>query len=257
MRPLFFPLALTFAASFAGCDATNSSTVVPADGEILLSTTGGVEEGLASRSTPGDLAPSGDPDQPPPMRECDASGTYTGIFSGYDVNANSRLDDAECQSVEDAHAGRDDMAERDAQMRWHMMLLVYDLDEDGALSDTEKVPLFDDFTTRCQTLSAKLLADFDADGDGTLSDAELATAEAIIEADHEAQRAEMEANMADHPDQMGPPPEPGSRQVPPGMESFDTDGSGLLSDAELSALRDALREAIRAGDPLVPPPPEG
>ena len=255
MRFLLFPLALTLTSTLSACDS--SGTTVSADGEILLSTTGGAEEGLTSRDTMGDLAPSGDPDQPPLGRECDASGTYTGIFSEYDVNANQSLDTGECQSVQDAHADRDDLAQRDAEMRWHLMLLIYDLDEDGALSDTEKSPLFDDFTTRCQVLAAKLLADFDADDDGTLSDSELATAQATIEADQEAQRAAMQQAMADHPDQMGPPPEPGSREVPPGLESYDTDSDGLLSDAELSTLRDALRARVRAGDPIAEPPPQG
>lgn len=253
--PIVLSIALSLSSALVGCESSDSA--IPAEGEILLSTTGGEEEGLSSRASFGSLAPSGDPDQPPMMRECDASGTYTGIFSEYDADADEHLDEGESASVEDAHGGRDEMAARDAEMRWHLMLLIYDTDEDGSLSDAEKSPLFEDFTARCEVLSARLLEDFDADGDGELSASELATAEEAIEAEREAHRAEMEERMGERPEECGPPPEPGSRQVPPGLDAFDTDGDALLSDAELSTLRDALRERVRSGEPIVEPPPEG
>lgn len=252
--PLFVPLTLALSA----CSALTSSTL-SADDEILLSTTSGAEEALASRATLGAMTPSEDPDQPPLFRECSAEWTFIGIEERYDRDQSGDLDEAEAADCQDARAGRDDMEERNAHMRMAMLGLIYDLSEDGTLSDEEKAPLYEDFTARCEALSALVLAEFDADGDGALSDAELESAQRALEAEREAHRAEMEARMAEEggPGSHGPPPEPGSRQVPPGMESFDLDGDELLSDAELSALRDAVRAKIRSGEPLAEPPPEG
>lgn len=232
----------------SACSGVGDS--LSADEELLLSATGGAEEGLVSRAAYGALGAESDPDQPPLLRECDADGTYHDIFASYDADGDGALDHPEQEDVSDARADRGDIERREIEMRWRMMLLIYDLDEDGALSDSERATLFDDFTVRCEVLSDKLLAEFDADGDGTLSADELATATATLEAERAAHYAEMGPPEGHD----GPPPEPGSRAVPPGLEHYDTDGDALLSDAELSALRDALRALIRAGEPPVEPP---
>ena len=108
-----------------------------------------------------------DPDAPPLFHECDPDGFHAELFEDYDADESGALDGAEPDDVSDAHAGRDDMERRQAEMRMHMLGLIYDTDESGDLSDAEKSVLFEDFTVRCDTLNAMLLVDFDADGDGT------------------------------------------------------------------------------------------
>ena len=251
MRPVF-ALAL-----LAGCASLSSSTL-SADAELLLSSLNGPEETLAARAAFGAVSTEEDPDAPPMFHECNPDGFNADLFEQYDADHSGDLSDEESSDVEGAHAGRDDMEQREAEMRFHLLGLIYDTDEDGTLSDAEKAVLFDDFTVRCDVLNAKLLADFDADGDGALSDEELATAEETLQAERDEMREEMEGRMDEAGDPLGahgPPPEPGSRQVPPGLEEFDTDSDGTFSDEELAACRESLRERVRSGEPLFEPPP--
>lgn len=249
MRGLLIALVLN------GCQGIGSnSSSLSAEDEILLSTTNGEEETLAERSTLGGMGDEGDPNRPPIGRECGADGTYTGILDSYDADGDGSLSPEECGSVDDAHSDRDRMEQQMAEMRWHLMLLVYDEDLDGSLSDGEKQNLFDDFTTRCETLYSKLLADFDADGDGALSDSELATADEALRAEHDEHQAEMEQRMEDG-EEPSFDPSAGPPEIPPGLEDYDTDGDGSFSADELVALRADLRAKIRAGDPVVEPPP--
>lgn len=251
MRPVF-ALAL-----LAGCASLQSSTL-SAEAELLLSSINGPEETLSARAAFGAVSTEEDPDAPPMMHECNPDGFNAELFEQYDADRSGELGDEESSDVTDAHAGRDDMQRREAEMRFHLLGLIYDTDEDGALSDDEKAPLYEDFTARCEVLNARLLEEFDADGDGELSDEELATAEETLKAERDAMHEEMEGRRGEEGDPLGahgPPPEPGSRQVPPGMEEFDTDSDGTFSDDELATCREALRERVRSGEPLFEPPP--
>jgi Ca2+-binding EF-hand superfamily protein len=182
-----------------------------------------------------------------PLRVCDAGVSYDELFGMYDADGDGDLDAGEQDAVFGARDDRPDPEAMLAMGWWMMLLAVYDLDGDEALSSDERATLLDDFTTRCDTLQAQLLADFDADGDGELDDEE-----------EEAARAALEADMADMPapgePPREPPPEPGSFP-PPLLDEFDTDGDGAMSDEELTAMRDTIRGRIRAGDPFFPPPP--
>ncbi|OGK05261.1 MAG: hypothetical protein A2W80_07030 [Candidatus Riflebacteria bacterium GWC2_50_8] len=88
------------------------------------------------------------------------------------------------------------------------MLAKYDTDGDGALSDTEKTAMHTAMKAEMEAKKAEMLAKFDADGDGSLSDTER-------QAMQTARKAEMEAKM---------------------LEKFDTDGDGTLSDTEKAAM---------------------
>jgi hypothetical protein len=251
-----------FVLALAGCGLTSSS--LDAESALLVSATSGAEEAM-SRSSYGDTSGTSDPDRPPLFRECNAEGDFVALFNEYDKNADGELAGTEATRVQQRHPGGPE-----AEHRMRLLGLVYDLDGDGALSDSEKATLFDDFTVRCEALHAKLLTDFDADGDGVLSDSEKATAEAALEADRAAAHDETDGecpNMGGDTDggprgprHDGPPPDdagapPADGSVPPPLAEFDTDGDGLWSDAELTAFRTAIREKIRNGDPLLPPPP--
>jgi hypothetical protein len=157
----------------------------------------------------------------------------------------------------------------------HMLGLIYDLDADMELSDIERDTLFADFELRCEAIHEQLIADFDVDGDGELDETEKEEARAAIEAEHEARREEMEARrdeMEGDAPQDGERPEEGAEGmeggqeggergemgppegVPPFAESYDTDGDGELSDAELEVLRAECRERIQNGEPPFDPP---
>lgn len=259
-----------FVIALAGCGLTSSS--LDAESALLVSATSGAEEAMA-RSSYGDTSGTEDPDRPPLFRECNAEGEFVGLVGKYDADADGEVTGSEASEVSRRHPGGPE-----AEHRMHLMLLVYDLDGDGTLSDTEKATLFEDFTARCEALHTKLLAEFDTDGDGALSDAEKAAAEAAIEAARTEPHDETDAEHGDCPgmegdtdgggrpprgDRDGERPEgaadgsaPSADSVPPPLAAFDTDADGLWSDEELTAFRTAIREKIRSGDPLLPPRPE-
>lgn len=256
------PLGLLF--TLAACEDSASSTV-DAKELLLLSAISGEEDSLAgdlSASSRGDgEGPEADRAAPPPMfRECDAEGEFVGLFNAYDEDASGALDGEEPTEVEADHGGRPG-GPRDGLR--HLIGFVYDLDQSHSLEDSELAVLFDDFTARCGAIQERLLAEFDADGDGALSEAEQAEARAAHEARMEAERAAMEACRCDGerpggrgegPPEgergEGPPPrgEGGEPPFGPLEQAYDTDGDGALSEAERSAAREALRADLRAGE---------
>ena len=249
--------------SLLACSALSE---LSAADELTLSATTGGEESLAPSDSLMTVSAVPANERPDPLRECDASGTYTELFGRFDANADGALDTQESDSVMTA---RSDRSDHDAEMvrgQWAMLLAVYDIDGNSVLDDSERATLFADFTERCGVLQAKLLADFDADGDGQLSDSEKDTARASLQKEMGAHGGD-----AEHGDQPGEdcdhaPPEngtdgdrpaaPAAGELPPPLvDEFDANSDGTLDDAELSTLRDTMRERIRSGAPLMPPPP--
>jgi len=243
-------------------------TALSATDELTLSAASTKEEVLvdgedaAAASMPEREAP------PPPFSECDALGRFEDLRAEYDSDGDGTLSADEEQAVLDAREERGDPADRHMQGLWHMLGLVYDLDESHSLDDTERRTMLEDMTVRCDALQAQLLAEFDTDGDGVLSEDELAVAtseaEAAFEEGHDQTCPGMEGGGAEgggRPEGEGAPPEGGGeppefleggdRAVPPPFVEFDTDGDGLLSDSELTTLRETMRERIRSGEPLV------
>ena len=262
-----------------GCTTSLGSLAV--DAALLLSATSGAEEKTVSSGdavSPDDLPAALTPD---PFRTCDAGSTYADLFGQFDADTDGVLDAAEAGTVQDTFDQAPGGADR-LWMQWGMLLLAYDEDLDGALSETERATLLADFTTRCEVLQDKLIADFDADGDGVLSEAEQATAEAALAAE-EAEHHSCEG-MGGEGDTAGPegdgppdgdsgarggdpfhlgPPEGAMVEVdgvpiaPPLLDEFDANADGTLDNDEIAALRAAIRGRITSGDPLMPPPPEG
>ena len=255
--------ALSLSALFilaAGCTSTDA---IDARSELLISATSGAEEALA-RGDDGEAAPTEDPDQPPLFRECDAEGTFVGLMARYDEDGDGELGPPEEDAVFDARAERDPDEAMRGEQRMHFLGLVYDTDRSGEIDDDDELTvLFEDFTVRCEVLHTRLLEDFDADGDGTLSEEEMQAAGDAI-------RAEMESIREDGPPECdsgeggpegmgGPGAERGERPdpdaVPEPLSDYDTDGDGLWSDEELDGFRADARAAIRDGAPLGGPPP--
>jgi Ca2+-binding EF-hand superfamily protein len=264
---------------------TSSGTSLSAVDELTLSATNGAEEALTAVGNfmSPDALP--DADRPDPFRQCDASATYADLFGRYDADANGELDTPESDEVFTARGDRSDRDEMRVEGQWAMLLAVYDLDGSGVLEESERATMLDDFTARCEALQAQLVAEFDTDGDGVLSDTEQEAAREALDARH-GDHTDVEpdgspcdgdgappddsgAGSGDHAGRGGPPdgaseggppdstdgrPAPGD-VPPPLVDEFDTDGDGTLDDAELTTMRDTMRDRIRNGDPLCPPPP--
>lgn len=268
---------LPFLAFLAGCAAT--SDLLDAVDELALSaTTGGEESALGGTMSPAAI-PSAE--RPDPFRECDATGGFEALFTRYDADGDGVLDAPE---EDDVHAARGDRTDEEARMvgaQWALLVAVYDTDGDGAIGDSERAVLLEDFTARCEAVQDLLVTAFDTDGDGVLSATEEEAARAALDeamANHEPPpgiEAEGAACGCPGPDgehgeghdgpppadgdtsgrPAGPPPEsagaPAPGEIPPPLlDEFDTDGDGALSDTERAALQSTMRERIRTGAPL-------
>ena len=237
-------------ALLAGCSSLSSSTL-SADEELLLSSINGPEETLASRAAFGAVSTEEDPDAPPLFHECDPDGFHAELFEDYDADESGALDGAEPDDVLEQGrryaliAGRDDMERRQAEMRMHMLGLIYDTDESGDLSDAEKSVLFEDFTVRCDTLNAMLLADFDADGDGTLSESELQTAADTLNADLEEMRAEMDERAHEEGDPSATRSAPTASAPSPAAVTCRPDWRTSTPTATASSATPSWRPAAR------------
>jgi len=269
MRAMSCLLPLGLVLTLSACE-DSADSLADARELLLLSAISGEEDSLAgdlsASSRADDAGPEADRAAPPPMfRECDAEGEFVGLFEAYDADASGALDGEEPSEVEADHGGRPG-GPRDGLR--HLIGFVYDLDQSHSLEDSELAVIFEDFTARCGAIQASLLVEFDADGDGALSEAEQETARAAHEARMEAERAEMEACRCDgerpeHAEEggrgEGPPPRGEGRGEDSGEgrgeppfgpleQAYDVDGDGALSEAERSAAREALRAALRAGE---------
>lgn len=200
-----------------------------------------------------------------PFAECDALGRFDELKAGYDADGNGELSASEEEAVLAAREDRGSPAARHLDGIWHVLGLVYDLDLSRSLDDAERATLLADMTLRCDAIQARLLADYDLDGDGTLNDEEQAAALADLEAafaeGHEGTcpDGEMGPPPGDSGERMGAPPSGGEAPawmdlgelaVPPPLQSYDTDGDGLFSDTELTAMRTSMRAVIQSGEPL-------
>ena len=97
------------------------------------------------------------------------------------------------------------------------LLATFDIDKDGKLSDDERNAMRAAMQAKAQERKAAMLAKYDKDGDGKLSDDE----KAMLKADREAKRLVL-------------------------IEKYDTDKDGKLSPEEIKTARDA-------GEDLPPP----
>ncbi len=278
-------LSLLVALATTGC---NSETGLTALDELMVTSLSGAEDsanaeaGRAEAETGGGATGGGqtagegqDRSDPPPMfRDCDAQRTFEGYVEAYDEDASGEIDSAEGQEIVREHGGpaggpRDHFR--------HMLNLVYDLDADATLSESERAVAFEDFTARCEAIHAEVVATHDTDGDGQLSPEEeeeaRAAQAALVAAEREetaaceqtcsrgggeasaARRGEGEGEGPGGPggegggapaEGSGAAPDDGGPWGPLEME-FDADESGALDADELATLREVMRERIRSG----------
>lgn len=236
-----------------------------AENAILMTAISGEEEYSTARS---DGPP--DPFRPELGRECDASGDFDRIFGLFDEDADKSLNIRERGDV------RDDLGSMVGDKGegkekgpppplMDLLFLVYDLDESGDFSESERATVLEDFTVRCEAIQAMLLESFDADGDGTLSETELDTAREALDTLREEHGDDMEGACPEGEGggPGGPPPGEGGERpegLSPLAQEFDTNGDGELSDSEHEELRSVMRERVRTGAPPSedgPPPMPG
>lgn len=214
--------------------------------ELVLAAASGPEEAMVEGATPVSSAmPEGE--RPDPMRECDASGDFSHLLGQYDADGDGNLDRREEGDVDEARGFRGEEERHRVEGAWAMLLAVYDDDGSCSLEETERTTLLDDFTARCDALQARLLEEFDADGDGALSAEEEATARASLQS-----RAPEGA-----PPERGERPEGGPCEgtVPPPLAAYDTDSDGYFSADEYATMRPLVRQEVREGGPVFGPPP--
>jgi|GEM_PF-1567998 len=277
------PLALLA----AGCGDTSPD--ISASDELALTAVSGQEEDFAGAPT--DFSSDDAPGRPDLFRACDADGSFRGLQSQYDVDGDGELSDEEQQAVFEDRGERDSRRWRARAARWAVLNYVYDTNMDGELGKSEHGQLHADFDARCEVLHERLLAEFDADGDGELSEDEQAAAREAIEAEREARREgcnECQAADGERPEDLDGRCEGGDREgMRPGMgegerpaefegarpvgrpmggegvdvtervlthltTAWDVDGDGELSQVEHDALFEAISARISSGEPMRP-----
>jgi hypothetical protein len=132
---------------------------------------------------------------------------------------------------------------------------IYDTDNSGDLSDTERAVLEGDLVTRCENKEAYMLATYDTDADGTLSEEELTAASTAREAERDARRAERLAEVdTDGDGEVSQTERQAAREIRRAncearraakVDMFDADADGELNDEETNALREYLRQWVR------------
>ena len=130
-----------------------------------------------------------------------------------------------------------------------LLLGLYDADDSGELDATELGALEQDVEARCVGRETALLARFDTDGDGELSDAERQVARDTLEQRRHRGHGRGDAG-ADGDD--GRPGESRRERRERVAERFDRDGDGRLSRGERRAFGDHLRGCVRGEHPVDP-----
>jgi len=122
---------------------------------------------------------------------------------------------------------------------------LYDEDESHDLSAAEAAALAADVAAGCAARAATLLASYDTDGSGALSQDEWDAARDALRAAHDAERATLdtdgdgEVSRSEH--------EAAEADL---IATWDLDDSGDLDDTERAAMREDLQALVRAGERL-------
>ena len=223
-------LVLTLVA----CGSTESE--ITPENTLMISTLSAEEEGMIDQ----EQAQNDEGPVPEMFRTCDRRAFFDALSVS---NPTEESDSGWLEDLSDAFSKQKRKKGKKGKAAKKMLtrlLYIYDVDEDGVFSESEKTEIFSDFDARCEVLHEKLLSDFDTDEDGELSEDEKALAKETIQdlkASHkEAHTCNKDLNAEDRPN------------LPKFAQEFDLDGDDELSETELQTLRDVLRERIRNGE---------
>jgi len=225
-----------------GCNSFSPETELNAEEELFMKTISAEEDNLVQ-----DV--EDEMEGPNLFRECNRGSFFEKAFERYDSNADRELQQAESDQVLEERPERKRHKMKRMRKMMDLLLWVYDIDQDGSISETERQDLFADFDERCENMHARLLAEFDLDGDGELSDEEKEAVRAMMEekrSEHRAKREENRENREENGER-----EQGlfaGDQLPKFAQEFDLDENGEISDTELETLRQTMRERIRSGE---------
>lgn len=164
-------------------------------------------------------------DAPDPAGACDAARIRDHVVRVYSAGADSAAGGLPM------HRGHD-------RNMFRLLGFVYDADDSASLDEAEQAAIVSDFTAGCAAFAARLLAEFDTDGDGTLSAEELAAARATLAARH-------------------PAPLPGDRHPPEDGSTDDVRPPPPPDGATDDATDDADRPPPPDGSGHRGPPPDG
>jgi Ca2+-binding EF-hand superfamily protein len=163
------------------------------------------------------------------------------IRERFDTDGDGRLGAEERAAIADEFGSPVD--------RVALLLELYDADESGALDATELGALQGDVEARCAGREAALIARFDTDGDGELSDAERQAAREALE--HRFGRGRgHERGDAGADDGDGESPRERRERA---AGRFDRDGDGRLNRGERRAFGEHLRGCVRGEHPVDDP----
>jgi Ca2+-binding EF-hand superfamily protein len=232
----------------------------PADGEDAADAEGAADADADAATGDGTVAE---------VDDCSLEAIRARITDRFDTNGNGNVDPDE-QANMSGHFGGDHHGHMHGHKRGkrgrghhrglghhklHRIKWIYDTDNSGELSETERAVLEGDLVTRCENKEAYMLATYDTDADGVLSEEELAAASAAKEAEREARRAERLAEIdTDGDGEVSKTERRAARDARRAncearraakVEMFDADGDGELNDEETNALRDYLRQWVR------------
>jgi Ca2+-binding EF-hand superfamily protein len=215
--------------------------------EVLISALSGQEEVFSDH----DISSRGMhslSDMPILFRTCDAKSSFDDLFARYDENTSQELEEEEEEKVCSKRSERTSRQHRRARHMLTLLEYVYDIDEDGIISDEERVPLYSDFSTRCEAIHAQLLSEFDTDGDGVLNEEEKEAVqnealqrheEGDRHAHDEDEKEDLDRERRAHGKHTG---------LPPFARAYDLDENGTLSNEEKSTFRSDMRISIQSGE---------
>ena len=223
-----------------GCNAFTAQDNLTAEEEIFMRTISAEEDNLV-QSVEDDM------EGPKLFRECNRSDFFEKALNEYDTNGDQSLQDSEGETMLEQRPKKSKHKMKRMRKMMDLLLWVYDIDQNGSLSETERQELFADFDVRCEAIHDRLLSEFDVDGDGQLSETEMEAIREVMKQKREEHRAQRDGER--------PEKEQGERTeeqdgLPKFAQEFDVDGDGELSEAEMETFRATLREEIRSGEPF-------
>ena len=216
--------------TLVACDAVESD--IAPENTMLISALSAEEEGMINQ----EQAETEKQNGPDMFRTCDRRAFFDALSP---TETPEESDSGWLDNIGDAFSKKGKKGKKRAGKMLKRLKYIYDVDEDGVFSESEKEEIFADFDARCEVLHEKLLTEFDADEDGVLSEEEKELARETVRDLKESHR---QSHSCDKDDDEEKP------NLPKFAREFDLDGDDELSESELQTLRDVLRERIRNGE---------
>ena len=124
-----------------GCNAFTAQDNLTAEEEIFMRTISAEEDNLV-QSVEDDM------EGPKLFRECNRSDFFEKALNEYDTNGDQSLQDSEGETMLEQRPKKSKHKMKRMRKMMDLLLWVYDIDQNGSLSETERQELFADFDVR-------------------------------------------------------------------------------------------------------------